>query len=399
MVKSRRRSTALKMACAAMCTALCIEGMLQRGLYVSVHAEDAAAQLALTIEWLTSTPEELELFAVTAFGSVEAAMMNPTFAAVWAGYKEAKWFLENPTLEAGSDVNDSISVQNLHPMVGYYYRLNGVQSPVFWYDLDLLDGLTNNHIDGLPVLSCADFTLRISCRNDPDNSGAYPYISRIQKVDGINGAAFGGYRIYIQPSFNQQFYANFDSSSFFTGTAQGERLVSGSATIGYAVGNESSIPTLNPNTNLYYSSAFGTYGMQISGSGSVLSLSSLPDIGVKQMFVPATASNWINNEFYPYVASQTEEGQPLEGFELTPPPGSTPDLPDTGELDSLTFPPGLPSASFNDVELPSEPLPAKMLSGASFWFSSFTSMLDALGVKYIVITFLIIALIMAILKI
>lgn len=100
MVTTRRRSTALKMALAGMCTALCIEGMLQRGLYVPAHAEDTLADLALTIEWLTSTPEELELFAVTAFGSVETALQNPTFAAVWAGYKEAKWFLENPSLEA-----------------------------------------------------------------------------------------------------------------------------------------------------------------------------------------------------------------------------------------------------------------------------------------------------------
>ena len=78
---------------------------------------------------------------------------------------------------------------------------------------------------------------------------------------------------------------------------------------------------------------------------------------------------------------------------LLPHQGACPDLPDVGTLNSLNFPPWCRLLEFNDVELPSEPLPAKALQGAGLWFSSFSNMLDALGVKYIVITFLIIALI------
>lgn len=63
------------------------------------------------------------------------------------------------------------------------------------------------------------------------------------------------------------------------------------------------------------------------------------------------------------------------------------------------FPPSLPSPSFRAPEIPSQKLPEKMLSGASFWFTEFDALLDGFGIKWIVILFMIVALVMAILKI
>lgn len=69
-----------------------------------------------------------------------------------------------------------------------------------------------------------------------------------------------------------------------------------------------------------------------------------------------------------------------------------------GSINDLVLPPGIPSASFNAPEIPEKPLPQKMLDGAGFWFTQFNNLLDGLGVKWIVIIFMCVALLMTILK-
>lgn len=76
----------------------------------------------------------------------------------------------------------------------------------------------------------------------------------------------------------------------------------------------------------------------------------------------------------------------------------TPPVPMDGSIDDLVLPPGIPSASFNAPEIPSEPLPQKMLEGAGFWFTQFDNLLEGLGIKWIIIIFMCVALLMAILR-
>lgn len=69
-----------------------------------------------------------------------------------------------------------------------------------------------------------------------------------------------------------------------------------------------------------------------------------------------------------------------------------------GNINDLILPPGIPTPQFNAPEIPSEPLPQKMLEGAGFWFTQFSNLLDGLGVTWIVIIFMVVALLMAILR-
>lgn len=72
---------------------------------------------------------------------------------------------------------------------------------------------------------------------------------------------------------------------------------------------------------------------------------------------------------------------------------------ETGAFDPLEFPPYIPDVDFHDVEVPSETLPTGLTDGAGFWFSAFSTMVDAFNLKSFVILFLCIMLVMVILKI
>lgn len=74
--------------------------------------------------------------------------------------------------------------------------------------------------------------------------------------------------------------------------------------------------------------------------------------------------------------------------------GETPSV-----FDSLEFPPYIPEVDFHDVEIPSETLPTGLTDGAGFWFSAFSTMVEAFNLKSFVILFLCIMLLMVILKI
>lgn len=71
----------------------------------------------------------------------------------------------------------------------------------------------------------------------------------------------------------------------------------------------------------------------------------------------------------------------------------------TDSFDDLTFPPYIPDVDFHDVEIPSETLPTGLTDGAGFWFSAFSTMVEAFNLKSFVILFLCIMLLMVILKI
>ena len=69
------------------------------------------------------------------------------------------------------------------------------------------------------------------------------------------------------------------------------------------------------------------------------------------------------------------------------------------EINQLELPPDLPNADFHDIELPSETFPTHLTDGAGFWFSSFSDLVTALGLKPYIILFLALALTLVILKI
>lgn len=104
---------------------------------------------------------------------------------------------------------------------------------------------------------------------------------------------------------------------------------------------------------------------------------------------PADPYPYIENVVRPYVI----ENYP-EYIDLLPDEEE-----ETGAFNPLEFPPYIPDVDFHDVEIPSETLPTGLTDGAGFWFSAFSTMLDAFNLKSFVILFLCIMLVMVILKI
>lgn len=68
-------------------------------------------------------------------------------------------------------------------------------------------------------------------------------------------------------------------------------------------------------------------------------------------------------------------------------------------MDGFTFPENLPAVDFHDVDVDSATIPQKLIESARFYFNTFDSLADDLGIKPVLIFFLCLALLFAILKI
>lgn len=68
-------------------------------------------------------------------------------------------------------------------------------------------------------------------------------------------------------------------------------------------------------------------------------------------------------------------------------------------MGGFTFPENLPAVDFHDVDLESATIPQKLIESARFYFNTFDSLADDLGIKPVLIFFLCLALLFAILKI
>lgn len=398
MVRNRRRSTALKMALAGMCTVLCIEGMLQRGLSVPVCAEDTDEQNYVGSSeweefidyWHSSMNVAVDDLTGSAFDADDVARLNT------ATYAYASMLYQQYAQQLSTDPNTgaidySVDIPAGQIICGWYYRANKPHAiTLFGYNQsgDWTELKSNNIV----VMSSDEFTCSVNVTLDSS-----------QVYHGIKSETYsGGYANNFRYSIYNASMISFTGSNFidtFTYNAYEKKFECKS--------NSNTICTLdsvsyNANGFIgYYSSYSYTYAYSplINYCGCLKDSNNQPISSVYQKFVRAQVGNNFP-DFLLGLKQDLDDNFPAEIVdELWYDPTQGEPLPDVGTLDSLTFPPGLPSVEFNDVELPSEPLPAKALQGAGFWFSSFSNMLDALGVKYIVITFLIIALIMAILKI
>lgn len=396
METTRKKLTCIKIASAFCFSALVLQNCVQHTLFVPSYAEDDSIETLKDeiIDWINTDTKELDAFGVTVYGSLQSAMLNPVFSSVWTAYKTSKFFLDNPSLEAGYDGNIT-DMTELNPMAGFYADNNGVIHSVMLYDYSNYQ-IKDYSVKEFPLAESGQFQVRV----------------KVENTDSVNTNP------YIVPS------SNFPQGSQYFTSAQARTSLIGQCKCTFTVGGYFDVPeytytytgnsSFYPNciaaiydsgslTSVLSSSTVSIYGNNrtiIVGSNPVkLNMDTLPDIALHRAFVPAELSGWLNDEFYPYVVSQTAEGLPLEGFQPSPPPGATPSLPDTGTLDSLIFPPGLPNVTFQDPEIPTDSLPEKAVAGASFWFSTFNNFIDALGVKSYIIIFLIIALILAILKV
>lgn len=399
MVKTKTK----KMVSAAIFAALVLQNTVQ---HVTVYAEEETTESPVIdyvtdySNWFSEADYALTAWAgqqATLNGSVaEAIVSNPTFAAVWVGVREAQWFFDNPTLVANTPGgDDTIYLSELDSHVAFYYNASGTKTPFLWYDLTFLN-LEFQRVNGITFGTCQDYSPSIEFSSDNTEYPAAGHITEI--TPQYSNGQFAGYLFKAQYVFNSSRNVKVSCDSYFTDS------IWKSGVNGYnspyslqCFSSTGGVPTILPNaTPLHFSYDF--FSFFFSGDSQSVSLGSLPDIGIRQAFIPAELAGWVDDSFHPYLVEQSGENGDLPGLDVPPLPNDS-NLPDTGTLNSLTFPPGLPNVAFQDPEIPTDSLPENAVSGASFWFSTFSQMLDALGVKYIVIIFLIIILIMSILKI
>lgn len=385
MIKNRRRSMAFKMALAGMCTALCLESMLQRGLYVPVHAEDTEGENYVGSSeweqfidyWHSSMNVAVDDLTGGAFDADDVAKLNT------ATYAYASMLYQKYAVEMmGNSPADTVSSGSFQ--TGWYYRGGKPHSVIIFFYGQRGDPCTINDSSSIVYASADDFTISIDVTLKQDLayhtffgeiSGTYPVYYANQFSLTFNGTTCSG------------FMSNVDFTDWYNCylSSPGDSIVT--------------FDDVSLSSGLFVTSGYNTDTPSRHICGVLADSGGSPISNTRQEFIRASVGNNFP-AFLKDLKSSLDDNFPPEIVALLwydPTQGEP--LPDVGSLDSLTFPSGLPSSSFNDVQLPSEPLPAKMLSGAGFWFTQFTNMIDAFGVKYIVIIFLIIALIMAILKI
>ena len=399
MIKNRWRTTAFKIALAGLCTALCVEGMLQRGLYVPACAEDSEEENYIESQewqeyksyWVTTTDKQINNFVATQSPELQAQYLTYILAGNMAianmQYQENAIAMRADPNTGAIDYSVDIPAGSIQ--TGWYYRGGKPHSGIIFFYGTSGDPISINS-DTIIYASGDDFTIGLHATLNSN----YAYHTIYSSVDSYGNYTYRG-------NFNNVY----DPAVSFDGT-----LCSGfMANVGlyswptvHLSGTSDSICTYDQSSlpsSYFVTTGYESYLPSWALLGCLKDSSGSPISNSRQEFIRASVGNNFP-DFLLNLKQQLDDEFPEEIVnELWYDPTQGEPLPDVGTLDSLTFPPGLPSSSFNDVELPSEPLPAKMLSGASFWFTQFTNMIDALGVKYIVITFLIIALIMAILKI
>lgn len=388
MIKNKPCSTAFKMALAGMCTALVLENTVQNGLFVPAHAEDTQESDAEIL--LDQIDNTLRVKAQSTAGLALFKSSPQAACAVWGAQTMTKIALEH-AIQSGNS-QDFVYEMGNYSFASGTYIVSGLDDNTHYAMAPLLSGSFSMSNGSYITLCESDtFNLRYTMYDYNDN------YTDTNFVVTYNGNVPGSFSVTSSNSWgrvtlhnagtrlNGNYFAAEMSGGFY-GTDTCQILV-----------NRTSVPIFDYNTckdsflSYIYSKAAcnGSLSEPLFGVGVTVTMP-------EGEFEAANISGYYNDVLLPWMSENYPDTVDLVAF----PNGiDGSDLPDVGTLDSLTFPPGLPSSSFNDVELPSEPLPAKMLSGASFWFTQFTNLLDALGVKYIVITFLIIALIMAILKI
>lgn len=400
MVKNRRRSTALKMACAGMLSALCIEGMVQRGLAVPVYAEDSEDENYVDSQewqefktyWVEETDKQINNFVATQSPELQAQYLTYILAGNMAianmeYHENALAMRAEPNTGA---IDYSVDVPAGQISCGWYYRANKPHAiTVFGYNQS--GDWTQLNNNSVVLMSSDEFTVSVGLtlntsvvyhgiKSSIRDTFWNEYLFQNATVSSLSASGFvtGG---SFSSTFNQIITrcSQLSNSVVYLDntTYTASQFVGRFSSYDYSY-NESSIVA-------YFGCLKNSSGQPISNS--------------RQQFIRAQVGNNFS-DFLLDLKQQLDDNFPEEVVnELWYDPTQGEPLPDVGNLDSLTFPPGLPSVDFNDIELPTEPLPAQMINGATFWFSSFSQMLDALGVKYIVITFLVIALVIAILKI
>ena len=400
MVRNKRRSTALKMALAGMCTALCIEGMLQRGLVVPVYAEDTEDENYIDSQewqdfktyWVVETDKQINNFVATQSPELQAQYLTYILAGNMA---IANMEYQENALAMRADPNTgaidySVNVPAGQISCGWYYRANEPHAiTVFGYNQS--GDWTQLNNNSVVLISSDEFTISVGLTLN-------------------TSVVYHGIKSRIRDTFwNEYFFQNatvssLSASGFVTGgsfSSTFNQIITSCSQFGNSV-------VYLDNTSYTASQFVGRYNSYdytynessiVAYFGCLKDSSGQPISNSRQQFIRAQVGNNFP-DFLLDLKQQLDDNFPEEVVdELWYDPTQGEPLPDTGTLDSLTFPPGLPSVQFNDVELPSEPLPEQAIQGVGFWFSIFTDMLDALGVKYIVITFLVIALVLAILRI
>lgn len=388
MVKNRRRSTALKMACAGMLTALCLENIALGAFSVPVHAEELEDYTQEEQEFAQYFASYLDKKLIEFYSAESVAvqaelvpyLLTAQFASTYLEVTEMSREMVAPP--GSSSTNYDVDVPARRISCGWYYRAQKPYSVVsFGYGIQ--DDPVIFQGGSVVLISGNDFT--ISASITANDNVAYPtiyssnafYMAYNIVCNGCHISDTGSSGIVIDDS------ANLYQSGVF-----------------YRIPFDDRVVTLdNVSYNLSEFANSGALGNLIPFGGLLKNANGQPISNTRQEFILGEVSGNFPDILVQLKSSLDDNFPPEIVDELWYDPIAGEPLPDVGNLDSLTFPPGLPSVDFNDIELPTEPLPAQMINGATFWFSSFSQMLDALGVKYIVITFLIIALVIAILKI
>lgn len=384
MVRNRRRSIALKMVSAGLLTSLCFENMINQGFSVHVYAQDDilndAISVAGNIFWSNPAISEAKNALISQYTSLDPYMVRVYEWELGAGYQLLEYGLQE-AYAMENDFNFS------HTLGGSYTATGQVKYS------------SGSVVYGLGHCSVSDNSL--SFISDAGNIMVYA-VGNLQS-GGATSTREGSYlRLMMDYSgmpSGVDYQAWLSTSGVFdarNGLGVGRR---GNFTFQYSCYVASDDPY-----NWAVLSSSNPQITWLSGTDNYGPYDLFDSFDIRGIILSFNAGEIYDIDSDPvgFLDKAKQKAVILYGQQAVDDywiDVDLSDIPDMGELDSLVFPPGLPSVTFNDVELPSEPLPAKMVQGASFWFTQFSNMIDSLGVKYIVIIFLIIALIMAILKI
>lgn len=384
MVRNRRRSIALKMLSAGLLTSLCLENMINQGLFVLAYAEDDSVTDAISVAgnifWSNPAIRNAKNALISEYTSLDPYMISVYEWELGAGYQLIEYGLQ----EAYAMEND---FDFTHTLGGSYSATGQVKYS---------DGSV---VYGLGHASVSDNSL--SFISDAGNIMIYA-VGNLQSGGASTVRESSGLRMKLD-------YSGMPAGVDFQGWLSTSGIFD--ARNGFGVGRRTNftlvysvyVASNDPYTWGTLSSSYPSISWK-SGTDQYGSYDLFQEFDIIGIIYSQNAGETYDTDTDPtsFLDKARQKAVTLYGQQAVDDywiDVDLSDLPDTGELDSLVFPPGLPSVTFNGVELPSEPLPAKMIQGAGFWFTQFSTMLDALGVKYIVIIFLIIALIMAILKI
>lgn len=382
MAKNKKRSTACKMLCAMALTALVLENSFLQS--VPVYADDDVDQMIRDayLDWAGNSLSLIESIdysnpAATLVGLafVGSIMVGEAMAynAMDEGYSLND--LDGLDIELGNVYGDCVVGQyrqdgTLHNGTIPLYRVNSNNTYIFeganWGGgmLSMVRVIGDTFVLFDKFQSPSDRAFSMFILNSSTSSPAHSYTYSTVKMQHYCTATG---TLFVA----DQTYSN--SGSMATVYYSTSSTIPAFSSLSLEI-----YPAIKI-TDTYSGTSFRT----LISNATVVTLPS----GTMTLAAPW---DYINDVALPYVRSHDPDFIVPDNFVV--PTGND------GSINGLVLPPGIPNPQFNSPDIPSDPLPQKMLEGAGFWFTQFSDLLDGLGVTWIVIIFMVVALLMAILR-